>query len=307
MYGQTKDETRGIMTWARTSVAAAALFALFPMQTAAAGSADEIRAMRAQMATMAKRLEQLETQQAGTRKDVEANKSAGFRPGSKLGTFLLPGTDSEVEISGYVKGDFIYDVDEATGDVFVPEAISTSGPDEQRFRAHARQIRLAVKTSTPTAWGPLKTHVEGDFFGGGGNEVFSNSSPFRLRHAYGTVGPVLVGQTWSNFMPIESYPTTVDFNGPAGIPFIRQAQFHYTTPIYDRLKFSASVENSEFSGRNAAGPISESINLGIRAGVDVAPDVTAALTYADDWGLIKLAGVGRYLGSPNSIGDDELG
>jgi hypothetical protein len=71
------------------------------------------------------------------------------------------------------------------------------------------------------------------------------------------------------------------------------------------------VENSEFNGRNAAGAFSETTgggnSVGINAGVDKAPDFTAAVTYKDDWGLVKLAGLGRYLGSPNDQGDGDLG
>ena len=292
-----------------TLTAMALVLSLSPMQSARAGTEDELRLLRQQMAEMAKRLEELEGKQAETQKEVEETRdSAVITAGKSPGSFILPGSGTEIEISGYVKADFIYDLDEATGDVFVPESISTSGQDEGRFRAHARQTRLRVKTSTPTDWGPLKTHLEGDFFGGGGNEVFSNSAGFRLRHAYGSIGGILAGQTWSNFMPIESYPSTVDFNGPAGIPFIRQAQLRYTVPFDDHLSFSASLENSEFSGRSAAGvAFSESTTLGIRAGVDQAPDFTAAVTYKDDWGLVKLAGLGRYLGSPMDAGDGEIG
>ena len=47
--------------------------------------------------------------------------TAGKSPGS----FILPRSGTEIEISGYVKGDFICDLDESTGDVFVPESIST--------------------------------------------------------------------------------------------------------------------------------------------------------------------------------------
>ena len=36
-------------------------------------------------------------------------------------------------------------------------------------------------------------------------------------------------------------------------------------------------------------------------------DLTAAVTYKDDWGLVKLAGLGRYLGSPFDAGDGEIG
>lgn len=91
------------------------------------------------------------------------------------------------------------------------------------------------------------SHIELDFFGSGGNEIFSNSSNFRIRHAYGEIGPFGAGQTWTNFMHLSGYPTTVDFGGPMGTSFIRQAQVRYTLPLGDgRLSFSA--ENPEATG-----------------------------------------------------------
>jgi len=267
---------------------------------------DRLSRLEAQMRTMKAEIETLRAEQEQSRKQAPASNDF-IRAGTKPGSFIFPGTETEVQIGGYIKGDLIYDVDEALGDVFVPEAISVTGPDEARFRAHARQSRLYVKTSTPTESGPLKSHFEADFFGGGGNEVFSNSYSFRLRHAYASWNGFIVGQTWSNFMPIESYPTTVDFNGPAGIPFVRQAQIRYTTALTSDVTVAVALENSEFSGRNATGPIAESTNLGIRAGVDQAPDVTLSGTWKQGWGMLKLAGVGRYLGSPVPGGNEEFG
>lgn len=297
--------------WNGTGVAALLAVSLaMPAGVASANTKETIEQLRRQIDEMAKRLEELEAKQAETQKEVkETRESAVITKGTTPGSFVLPGTKTEFQIGGYVKGDFIYDVDESTGDLFVPESITTTGSgDEERFRAHARQSRLFIKTSTPTDWGALKTHLEGDFFGGGGNEVFSNSTSFRLRHAYGEIGGLLAGQTWTNFMPIESYPTTVDFNGPAGLPFIRQAQIRYTHPLSEQTSISFSVENSEFSGRNPAGAaISESTNLGIRAGVDKAPDLTVAVRHQGDGYFAKIAGLGRYLGSPNDQGDGELG
>ena len=277
-----------------------------------ADSAAELQLLREQLAVMQQRLEQLEAQQTQTAEKVEATvekvedtrERAVLSSGKGPGSFIIPGTDTEFSVGGYAKLDLIYDLNEAGGDAFDPGGFSTSGDgDEERFRAHARQSRVAIKTSTPTDYGALKTHIEGDFFGSGGNEVFSNSNSFRLRHAYGQIGGFLAGQFWTNFMPIESYPSTVDFNGPAGIPFIRQAQIRYTHPINDNLKVSVSLENSEFSGRTAFGSFSESTNsnFGIQAGLDELPDITAAVTYSDDWGLVKLAGVGRYLSGPDSV------
>lgn len=271
-----------------------------------------IRETQDEVDALSKRVDELkkeiEEKQADLEGKVKETKKKSVQAGKNPGSFKIPGTDTTFAVGGYAKADFIYDTQEAGGDLFVTEAISTDDDgDDQRFRAHARQSRLNVATATPTDWGDVTTLIEGDFFGGGGNEVFSNSNSFRLRHATATIGGLRVGQYWTNFMPIESYPSTVDFQGPAGIPFIRQAQLRYTHQANDKLSISGSIENSEFNGRDADGAISESLDLGIQAGVDEAPDLTAAVTHREDWGLVKLAGVGRYLGSPDGEGDDALG
>lgn len=67
--------------------------------------------------------------------------------------------------------------------------------------------------------------------------------------AYGELGAVLAGQYWTLFMPLESYPGTVDFQGPAGIPFMRQAQLRFTADLGDGLTLAGSLENSDFNGR----------------------------------------------------------
>jgi len=294
--------------------ALAALLAAGP-DPASAGSEDRLKRLEERMLEMQREIERLRNEQAETAEAAEAARrdaretrdSAVITTGKAPGSFRLPGSETDITIGGYVKGDFIFDTQESVGDLFVTESLSVSDDDdEERFRAHARQSRLWFKTSTPTEWGALTTHIEGDFFGGGGNENFSNSTTFRIRHATATVGGLRVGQYWTNFMPIESYPATLDFQGPAGIPFVRQAQLRYTHDIGENLSISGSLENSEFSGRDADGFITESSTVGIRAGLDKAPDITAAATWRDDWGLVKLAGVGRYLGSPNSSGDGEV-
>ena len=143
-----------------TLTAMALVLGLTPMQPALAGTADELRLMRQQMAEMAQRMAELEAMQAETQRDVEETReSAVITAGPSPGSFILPGSGTTIEISGYIKADFIYDLNEGLGDVFVPESISTSGKDQKRFRAHARQTRLRIKTSTPTDMGPPKTLI----------------------------------------------------------------------------------------------------------------------------------------------------
>ncbi|WP_018404115.1 DcaP family trimeric outer membrane transporter [Marinobacter gelidimuriae] len=159
------------------------------------------------------------------------------------------------------------------------------------FQAHARQSRIIIGTATPTDAGVVKTRFEGDFFGGGGNEIFSNSNGLRIRHAYGELGGLLAGQTWSNFMHFTAYPTTVDFNGPVGVSFIRQAQVRYTMPMGGGA-LSVSAENAETTG--------------FKGSRDVLPDFTARYKWAGDGGGIEFAGLARQLQTddPAATGDD---
>jgi len=302
--------------WAGGTALAAMLMAGLVAGPAGAQTGERLRQLERQMQEMQREIERLRSEQEETREQADAARkdaeqtrnTAVITTGKAPGSFRLPGTETDITIGGYVKGDFIFDTNESVGDLFVTESLTTTdADDEERFRAHARQSRLWFRTSTPTDWGALTTHIEGDFFGGGGNEAFSNSTTFRIRHATATIGGLRIGQYWTTFMPIESYPATLDFQGPAGLPFIRQAQVRYTHQVNENLSIAGALENSEFNGRDADGFFVESINAGIRAGLDKAPDAIVAATYRDDWGLVKFAGLGRYLGSPNDEGDGEFG
>ena len=152
------------------------------------------------------------------------------------GSFKLPGTNTSLGFYGYAKLDIIRDLNAFQGDSPSFPAIPLDGTAAARrqgaTRLQARQSRFNIETRTPTEFGTLRTLIEGDFFGTGGNALTSNSTTFRLRHAYGELGPVLGGQTWSNFMDPQSIPETVDFNGPAGQIFIRQGQLRYMQPLF---------------------------------------------------------------------------
>lgn len=129
----------------------------------------------------------------------------------------LPAPVHEVTISGYVKGDFIYDFGQDLGDYFAySQIVDNNG--RKHARLHARQSRFRILSKSDTSIGQIRTMVEGDFYSGGP----VGSTDFRLRHAWGewdmtpnwTFG---AGQTNRNFMSLITGITTVDFNGPAGL------------------------------------------------------------------------------------------
>jgi hypothetical protein len=308
------------------SLALGAGVALSPI---AALAQDSIAALRAQVEQLQARLEQMERQQQaqqlerqrfdnletkvealeGGQLPASANVVTG---GDRPGTFKLPGSDTSVQIGGYVKLDAIYNPDEDLGDTLFPGNVVTdpnANPSEGEFRFHARQSRLFLKTWTPTSLGEARTHFEADFFGSGGNEVFSNSSNFRIRHAYGELGPYLAGQTWSNFMHFAAYPSTVDFGGPMGVSFIRQAQVRYTMPLGDG-KLSVSAENPEATGFAGAEDDLPDLTARYQWDGDNATIETAVvlrrLAYEDDFGSDSEFGYGLMLAGNYRIGDTTL-
>lgn len=194
--------------------------------------------------------------------DLEPDETKGFR--------LTPST--RMKIYGYIKADFISDLDFDLGTtIFDIVNVVPGTPEESHFRAQAIQSRIGFWTYTDTGLGELQTRLEGDFFGGG-----ASGGTFRLRHAYGQLGGLLIGKTWSNFMPIESYPDSLDFQGPAGIPFVRPEQVRYTYDFGNGFGGSVSLE------RDAAS-----------SGASDNPAITAAGTYTFGDSFVKLAGLYR--------------
>jgi hypothetical protein len=207
---------------------------------------------------------------------------------------------TEVEVSGYVKGDAIYDTSGGTvGDSFAVSNIGMPGTPQHRlgphFRAHAKQSRFRLKTKSDTAFGDLTTYIEGDFNGQGGNQNVSNSTTFRLRHAYGTLGPLLVGQTWSNFVRFH-YGSTVDFYGPQGVVLNRQAQIRYTFDVAPNTTVAVSAENPEtFGSYTGAGDGSINSFNGDGVSIDKVPDFVAMIDYNAGGTSISAGGIFRQL------------
>jgi len=222
---------------------------------------------------------------------------------------------------GYTKLDLIYDLDQGQGDTTFVPGLEIDADDGGGFDAHVRQTRLNFKTETQTEKGPLVTFFEMDFFGTRGDEVQTNSHRPRLRHAYGQWNGWTAGQTWTTFMPLSAYPATVDFQGPSGIPFIRQAQLRYTHQAGKGLNISVAIENGEFSGRGQVQQFDEMGNptgfetrsIGETANgpfadpnsdFDQSPDLVIAAKWEQDGSHLRGAAVLRDLEAPSQLGGD---
>jgi DcaP outer membrane protein len=149
----------------------------------------------------------------------------------------IPGTDASFGIGGYVKVDFIQDKD-AIGNAYdfqtssIPVAGSAAAEQGGRTTIHARESRINLELRAARKF---RAFVEGDFYG--------DKNAFRLRHAYGEFGRLLGGQTWSTFQDISARPLTIDFEGPDGEIFVRQALLRWAQPVAKGVQWALAVEN----------------------------------------------------------------
>src|SRR6202171_1491848 len=264
--------------------------------------ADELQDLKAQVEALQKKVGELQIKQETTEKKQAAVPDNVVTGGATKGSFKLPGSNTSVTLGGYVKLDAVFSNPSAgvgtKGDLFLdPTAIPvgpTAGNNERnQVKFGARESRLFVKTNTPTPVGDLNTHVEFDFYGADGNESVSNSHGFRLRHAYGTLGNFLAGQTWTNFMNPAALPDTVDFGGPVGQIFDRQAQVRWTQSFGSSAQsgggqWSVALENPETVVQIPGG-------ASFRADDDRFPDVTGQVLFNTPAGKISVHGLMREI------------
>jgi hypothetical protein len=151
------------------------------------------------------------------------------------------------KVGGRLKLDIIKDYDAITSeDSFDPRTIVVPPADGGNSRVHARETRLFLDVRGPVEGKDLRLYIETDFYG--------SSSVLRLRHAYGSYGGLLAGQTWTNFLDPDNFPNTIDFESPMAFPSFRQAQVRYTAKLNDRTSWAVSVEDNNSQITNPSVP-----------------------------------------------------
>jgi hypothetical protein len=200
-------------------------------------------------------------------------------------SFKIPGTDLSLGVGGYVKVDFIQDFS-GLGDAYdfktstIPVEGSPGADQTGRTTIHARETRFNLDLrSNGTGGHHFRAFVEGDFFG--------DNNAFRLRHGYGEFGPLLGGQTWSTFQDISARGLTIDFEGPDGEVFVRQAMIRFTHRFNANWTVAIAAENPtpQFA-------VPSGLSGSARASV---PDIPGFVRYQRGAGHVQVAGLIRQL------------
>jgi hypothetical protein len=214
------------------------------------------------------------------------------------GVFKIPGTESTIKFYGYVQLDSTLDfsgrpngIENSDWATILPAVPANDSQYAKNAKPQlyftARTSRFGLTTSTPSDYGTIGVKLEGDFNAPNHDqgETYTNSVMFRIRQAYGTIGGLLVGQTWSNFLDLGAYPDVVDFNGPGTIALVRNPGVKYTFGFGNGISLALSVENAAASRFGAAGTNADPFKF------QTVPDLIANLGFSGGWGHVSLRGV----------------
>ncbi len=162
--------------------------------------------------------------------------------------------------------------------------------EDGHYFAGVRQSRLGVKGFIPTDAGEIKTIFEFELFGTG---VDAGQTTFRLRHAWGELGQVGAGQTWSPFMDIDVFPNSVEYWGPNGMVFFRNVQLRWTPWSQGDSRFALALERPGASADQ--GLYAGRIELeGVKARFPL-PDLSAHFRKVGDFGHVQVSGILRQM------------
>ena len=144
--------------------------------------------------------------------------------------------------------------------VDIPVTAADTG--ETSFFMQAAQTRFGIDITQDTPVGEGFLRVEMDFLGAGNTA--------RLRHAYGSVGVLLAGQTWSTFSDVGSLPLTVDLDGPNSSVAERTVQARFTFDTSDHMRIAVGIESP-------TAEVTELDTLRVRPAFQTFPDMVATL------------------------------
>jgi len=161
----------------------------------------------------------------------------------------IPGTNIRFNIGGYIKADFLVDLD-YIGDrsEFVTGTIALDGSDEKQRGGqttfHAKESRISFDFRSKSQKGvPMRAFMDLDFFGSDD----PNSYNLRLRNAAITIGRLLVGQYWVTSMDLNALPTTLDFEVDDAIVFSRTVQIRWEQAAGENFKWAVALESPKAS------------------------------------------------------------
>jgi hypothetical protein len=224
--------------------------------------------------------------------------------GDVKNTIKIPGTNTSIGFGGFVKTDLIYSSVSAGKDklgdqrsVYAEIPLERAPGEHSQINFHAKESRLWFRSFTPSSWGDVNTFLEMDLFGDSATYTYTP----RLRHAYGSIGNLLVGQTWATFINNSVFPDLLDNGGSAGsLTSFRQPQIRWTQPFTlaeTPMEFLAAIEMPRSRVRIDPKANADSFST---PHADRYPDMVGRVNFNPDWGAVSVSAMGRQIRTTDS-------
>lgn len=204
------------------------------------------------------------------------------------GFIRIPGTQTDIKLGGFAKLNFIHDRDPAGNpDKLVTSGIPVGAKRGTNTNLDANATRFSFEVRRPSSLGPLRFYLENDFYGGPG------TTGFRLRQAHAQVGNTYAGYGYSAFADPDSYPETLDDEGPGSESLRRVASVRQLWKLGNGLTASLSIEDPD---SDMAVPAQAAVEQPL-------PDAVGTLRLERPWGHFQSALLLRRLAYRGDTGE----
>ena len=214
---------------------------------------------------------------------------------------------ASLEVYGFGMVDVIADFNQNNPDWYdvnrpsrLPNVDKQFGEDGH-FYLSPRQSRFGVRATLPTDNGDVTGQFEFDMFGTGKD---AGLTTIRLRHAWGQWKHIGGGQTNSQFMDIDVFPNTLEYWGPNGMLFLRNAQVFFE--VYKNGDSNARVAIEAPGASGDLGQFADRVELQNVRGRFPRPDFTGHYRHALPRGYVQVGGALRYFAYDDLLPNDQF-
>lgn len=185
------------------------------------------------------------------------------------GFIPIPHTHGMIRFNAKPRLDFINDNNyPGNENMFVTSQIPVSGQIQKgggyQFSMSGQGSQLSMDVRAPNVRGSPRFYYENDFCGQG-NQYLN----YRLRHLYGKMFNIVVGQNYTVFEDADAWPDNVDYEGPNSAVSARRPLIKYMFPFSDHWAMTVSLEKPDAQVDTSYDPTATSENHAPEGGFNI--------------------------------------
>jgi hypothetical protein len=218
------------------------------------------------------------------------------------GFIPIPNTAALIKFNAKPHLDMTYDNKNAGNkNRFVPALFPLEGSpqfnDSSEFHMNANATQLRLDVRAPDMAGDFRFYYQNDFFGSGSD---TGDMKYRVQHLYGQFYGFKAGFTYGVWEDPDSWPDTVDYEGPNAVIFSRRPVAQYTHAWNGNWNTTFGVEKPDIfvdvnsGGNTNASQITRMPDLGFNTRYEKA-----------GFGHLQFSAMARDLGAIDNTGDEQ--